>query len=136
MGAPHEGGTTCRAMNEMNARRLTAGPMLASSAHHGRETVGGEVHALPHVNLDAHPGMNATLEQVFSIRETEESRWLPWRIRVFATATVEKPLAHSGTTFFAGPFSPGTNLSTELLLLSIRQLTNSHLIIPVIYEFG
>ena len=96
----------------------------------------GEVHALPHVNLDAHPGMNATLERVFSFRETEdiemaalENPGLRHRDRGKTTCTF-------GDDVFAGPSSPGTNPSTKLLLLSIRQLTNSHLIIPVMCEFG
>jgi hypothetical protein len=55
--------------------------------------------------------MDAALEQVLAFREPDDldMTWLPWRIRVLATATVEKRPALSGTTLSPGPFSPGTN---------------------------
>jgi hypothetical protein len=40
-----------------------------------------------------------------------------------------------GDDVFAQPVQSGDEPSTKLLLLSVRQLVNSHLIIPVMYEF-
>jgi hypothetical protein len=127
MGAPNEGGTTCRAINEINGRRLTTGPMLASRAHHGSETVEGEVHALPHVNLDAHPGMNATLEQVFSFRQIEDMEMAALKNPGLRHRDCGKTTCTFGDDVFARSVQSGDEPSSKLLHLSICQLINSHL---------
>ena len=100
------------------------------------ETVGGEVHALPHVNLDAHSGMKATLDQLFSFRETEDIEMAALKNPGLRHRDRGKATCTFGDDAFARSVQSGDEPSTKLLHLSIRQLINSHPIVPVMYEFG
>jgi hypothetical protein len=80
--------------------------------------------------------MDAALEQVVALRQT--SHFEPAALKNPGPGHRDggKATGTFGNDRFAGAVQRGDEPSPKLLHLSVRQLINSHLVIPVMYEFG